>query len=81
MENLISWEFNIDTACVELKYSDGTMISIDTITVENEVAETWLDRREMDYLIYNDPVGYVDLVLNGDMKKYLDTVRQGQIIS
>lgn len=81
MENLISWEFNIDTACVELKYSDGTMISIDTIAVENEVAETWLDRREMDYLIYNDPVGYVDLVLNGDMKKYLDTVRQGQIIS
>lgn len=81
MENLISWEFNIDTACVELKYSDGTMISIDTIAVENEVAETWLDRREMDYLIYNDPDGYVDLVLNGDMKKYLDTVRQGQIIS
>ena len=81
MKNLISCEFNIDTACVELKYSDGTMISIDTIAVENEVAETWLDRREMDYLIYNDPVGYVDLVLNGDMKKYLDTVRQGQIIS
>lgn len=81
MKNLISCEFNIDTACVELKYSDGTMISIDTIAVENEVAETWLDRREMDYLIYNNPVGYVDLVLNGDMKKYLDTVRQRQMIS
>ena len=81
MKNLISCEFNIDTACVELNYSDGTMISIDTIAVENEVAETWLDRREMDYLIYNNPVGYVDLVLNGDMKKYLDTVRQRQMIS
>lgn len=81
MKNLISCEFNIDTAYVELKYSDGTMISIDTIAVENEVAETWLDRREMDYLIYNNPVGYVDLVLNGDMKKYLDTVRQRQMIS
>lgn len=81
MKNLISCEFNIDTACVELKYSDGTMISIDTIAVENEVAETWLDRHEMDYLIYNNPVGYVDLVLNGDMKKYLDTVRQRQMIS
>ena len=81
MKNLISCEFNIDTACVELKYSDGTMISIDTIAVENEVAETWLDRREMDYLIYNNPVGYVDLLLNGDMKKYLDTVRQRQMIS
>lgn len=81
LKNLISCEFNIDTACVELKYSDGTMISIDTIAVENEVAETWLDRREMDYLIYNNPVGYVNLVLNGDMKKYLDTVRQRQMIS
>ena len=28
MKKLISSEFNIDTACVELKYSDGSMISI-----------------------------------------------------
>ena len=54
------------------------MLAIDTIAVENEFAETWLDRRELDYLIYNDPLGYADLVLNGDVKKYLDTVRQGQ---
>ena len=26
MKQLISCEFNIDTACVELKYSDGSMI-------------------------------------------------------
>lgn len=76
MKKLISCEFNIDTACVELKYSDGSMISIDTIAVENEFAETWLDRRELDYLIYNDPLGYADLILNGDVKQYLDTVRQ-----
>ena len=78
MKRLISCEFNMDTACVELKYSDGSMIAIDTIAVENEVADTWLDRRELDELIYNDPVGYADLILNGDVKKYLDTVRQGQ---
>ncbi len=35
MKTLISCEFNIDTVCVELKYSDGTMMSIDTIAVEN----------------------------------------------
>ena len=62
----------MDTACVELKFSDGSMIAIDTIAVENEFAETWLDRRELDYLIYNDPLAYADLVLNGDVKKYLD---------
>ena len=78
MKRLISCEFNMDTACVELKYSDGSMIAIDTIAVENEVADTWLDRRELDDLIYNDPVGYADLILNGDVKQYLDTVRRGQ---
>ena len=78
MKRLISCEFNMDTACVELKYSDGSMIAIDTIAVENEVADTWFDRRELDDLIYNDPVGYADLILNGDVKQYLDTVRRGQ---
>ena len=78
MKRLISCEFNMDTACVELKYSDSSMIAIDTIAVENEVADTWLDRRELDELIYNDPVGYADLILNGDVKQYLDTVRRGQ---
>lgn len=38
MERLISCEFNMDTACVELKFADGSMISIDTIAVE-ETAE------------------------------------------
>lgn len=78
MKQITSYGFDIDTACVELRFSDGTMLAIGTIAVENEFAETWLDRRELDYLIYNDPLGYADLVLNGDVKKYLDTVRQGQ---
>ena len=55
-----------------------TMIAIDTIAVEREFVETWLDRRELDYLIYNDPAAYAELVLAGDVKEYLDTVRQGQ---
>ena len=77
MKKLISCKFNIDTACVELKYTDGTLISIDTIAVENEVTGTWLDRRELDYLIYNDAISYADLVLNKDIKEYLNIVRRG----
>ena len=42
------------------------MIAIDTIAVENEVADNMYQRSELDYLIYNDPVGYADLILNGD---------------
>ena len=33
MRRLLSCEFNMDTACVELKFSDGNMIAIDTIAL------------------------------------------------
>ncbi len=74
MSHLLSCEFNIDTACVELKYADGSMIAIDTIAVENEVADNMYERSELDYLIYNAPLEYADLVLNGDPVKYLKAV-------
>ena len=66
----------MDTACVELKFSDGSMIAIDTIAVENEVADNLYQRSELDYLIYNDPIGYADLILNGDPETYLKTVTE-----
>ena len=34
MRILLSCEFNMDTACVELKFADGSMISIDCTAVE-----------------------------------------------
>ena len=61
---------------MELKFSDGSMIAIDTITVENEVADNMYERSELDYLIYNDPIGYADLILNGDPENYLKTVTE-----
>jgi len=74
MTHLISCEFNMDTACVELKFSDGSMIAIDTIAVENEVADNMYQRSELDYLIYNAPLEYADLILNGEPETYLKTV-------
>ena len=76
MDRLISCEFNMDTACVDLKFLDGSMIAIDTITVENEVAENMYQRSELDYLIYNYPIGYADLILNGNPETYLKTVTE-----
>ena len=38
MKALISCAYNIDNCCVEFKFTDGSMIAIDTIAVENEVA-------------------------------------------
>ena len=74
MKKLLSCEFNMDTTCVELKYDDGTLISIDCVAVENQFARNMYERSELDYLIYNDPVGYADLMLNGDVEEYLRRV-------
>ena len=70
----ISCEFNMDTACVELRLDDGTLIAIYTIAVENQVAGNVYERSELDYLIYSAPAEYADLILNGDLVKYLKTV-------
>ena len=48
----------MDTACVELKYSDIIMVSIDTIAVENEIADNMVQRSELDWLIYSKPLEY-----------------------
>ena len=73
---LLSCAFNMDTACVELKFDDGSTIAIDTIAVENEVADNMYQRSELDYLIYNDPLAYAELMLNGDPETYLKTVTE-----
>jgi len=71
MKRLISCEYNMDTACVELKYADGTMLSIDTIAVENEAADNMFQRSELDWLIYNKPLEYAQLVLSEDLQTYM----------
>ena len=74
MEKLISCAFNMDTACVELHFTDGSIYSINCTAVENEAADNRFRRSELDYLIYNDPLGYADLILNGDPEEYLKNV-------
>ena len=64
-------KFNMDTGCVELLLRDGRMISIDCTGVEDALDVTMEQRSELDYLIYNDPLGYAYLILNGDSKEYL----------
>lgn len=73
---ILSCEFNMDTACVELRFADGSMISIDCTAVENEVADNMYQQSELDWLIYNAPPEYADLILNGDPEKYLKAVAE-----
>ena len=76
MKTLLFCEFNMDTGCVELRYSDGSIISINCTAVEDEVANSRFQRSELDWLIYNDPLSYAELILNGDPEKYLLTVTE-----
>lgn len=64
----------MDTGCVELRYSDGPMISINCTAVEDEVANSCFQRSELDWLIYNDPLSYAELILNGNPEEYLRNV-------
>ena len=66
--------FNMDTGCMELRLRDGRKISIDCIGVEDVLDMTMVQRPELNYLIYNDPLGYADLILNGNPEEYLKNV-------
>ena len=66
----------MDTGYAELRYSDSNMISINCTAVEDEVANSRFQRSELDWLIYNDPLSYAELILNGDPEEYLRTVTE-----
>ena len=74
MRKILSCEFNQDTGCVELHLADGTLLYIDCTAVENEAANSMYQRSELDWLIYNDPLAYAELILNGDLELYLKAV-------
>ena len=80
MNRILSCAYNMDTACVELRFDDGTMLSIDTIGAENSLADTMFERAEMDYLIYNKPLEYAALILNGGMKAYISGNREHRLV-
>ena len=67
-------KFNMDTGCVELLLRDGRKSSIDCTGAEDTLNVTMVQRSELDCLIYNDPLGYADLILNGNLEEYLKNV-------
>ena len=76
MKTIKSCEFNMDTGCVDLRFHQIIKKKKDCTAVENEVADNRFQRSELDYLIYNDPLAYADLILNGDVEAYLNAVTE-----
>ena len=74
MRRLISCTYHEDSQTVELLYTDGALIDIDCMAVEDEAARNMYERSELDYLLTHDPVGYADLILNRDAEAYLRNV-------
>lgn len=73
-KKVISCEFNFDTACDEVRFVDGGMISIDCTLVEAEVSRNMYESSELEWLVYNASVDYVNLLLHGVVREYLKNV-------
>ena len=56
---------------MEAQFEDGTTLAIDCIAVEDEYGDTPAQRAELDWLLYNKPLEYAQLVLVGGMERYL----------
>ena len=71
MNKLLSCRYNMDTNRVETRFEDGTTLAIDCIAVEDEYGNTPAQRAELDWLLYNKPLEYAQMVLRGEMEHYL----------
>ena len=71
MDKLLSYRYNMDTNRVEAHFSDGSTIAIDCIAIEDEYGNTPAQRVELDWLLYNKPLEYAQMVLKGEMAHYL----------
>lgn len=67
----ITCEYNIDTACVEVRCGKTLILAIDCIAVENTIPRNMYERSALDYLVYNGPMEYVELILSGEIEDYL----------
>ena len=71
MTKLLSSRYNMDTNRVETRFEDGSTVVIDSIAVEDEYGNTLAQRAELDWLLYNKPLEYAQMVLRGEMERYL----------
>ena len=71
MNKLLSCRYNMDTNRVEAQFEDGTIVALDCIAVEDEYGNTSTQRAELDWLLWNKPLEYAQLVLGGRMERYL----------
>lgn len=80
MKRVVSCEFNMDTGCVETKYDDGSIIAINCTAVENQIADNMYQHADLDWLIYNEPYTYFNLILSGEIESYLKGYSEHRLV-
>lgn len=68
---IIYSEYDMDSGYVYAKFITGDIVLIDCDEVEKTYADNMYERSELDYLIYNDPAAYVELILDNEVEKHL----------
>ena len=71
---IIHAEYDMDSGYVYAKFITGDIVLIDCDEAEKAYADNMYERSELNYLIYNDPAAYVELILDNEVKKYPKTV-------
>ena len=71
MMKLLSCRYNMDTNRLEARFEDEITLAIDCIAIENEYGNAPAQRAELDWLLYNKPLEYAQLVLSGKIAHYL----------
>ena len=71
MTKLLSCRYNMDTNRLEARFADGSTVAIDCIAVKDDYGNTTAQRAELDWLLWNKPLEYAQMVLRGEMEHYL----------
>ena len=71
MTKLLSCRYNMETNRVESRFADGSAVAIDCIAVEAEYGDTPAQRAELDWLLWNKPLEYAQMVLSVVIEHYL----------
>ena len=72
MREIKSCEFNMDTACIDVVYKNGNVLSLYVPLIEKSLRTTVYSRSKLDLLLDSDPLEYARMVLDGTMQDYVD---------
>ena len=72
--------FAVKKGLCETSMCGWRVVFIYTPAVEDAYAKNMYQRSELDWLIYNNPAGYAELILNGDPEAYLKAVTEYKLL-